>query len=403
MSTSSEHPERFVLGRDRLAAADSEPVVTTTAERYVMRGGRTPRLAVKEGDLFLYSDGLGQAPGSEDSVLGLYYRDTRYLSRHELMIAGRQPVLLSSTAERGYAATVELTNLEARMPDGHTLPQASVHVRRTRFLADRLHELLRVRNHHHAEVELLLDLHFDADFADLFEVRGLRRRKRGTRVAPKVVDGTLQLAYLGLDEVLRTTIVTFTDSPESIRQGRARYRLRLAPGERAVIRYDVQVVAPDAPKPQDADFNEKLGALRREHERWDSGATDIFTDNEQVNAVLRRGQSDLRMLSAEVEGDRLALAGLPWFAAPFGRELLLVGLETLLLDLRWSQAAVDFLGRHQGAHDSAFREEQPGKIMHELRRGELAALRAIPHTPYFGSVDATPLWLLLVAELTMWT
>ena len=403
MSTSAEHPERIVLGRERLSAVDGESVVTTSAERYVMSGGRAPRLVIKEGDLFLYTSELGQAPGSEDSALGLYYHDTRYLSRYELMIAGRQPVLLSSTAERGYAATVELTNLETRTPDGHTLPQASVHVRRTRYLADRLHELLRVRNHHHAEVELLLDLHFDADFADLFEVRGLRRRKRGTRLAPKVEDGTLRLAYLGLDEVLRTTVVTFTDPPESIRQGRARYRLRLAPGERAVIRYDVQVVAPDAPEPHDADFNEKLGALRREHERWDSGATDIFTDNEQVNAVLRRGQSDLRMLSAVVEGDRLALAGLPWFAAPLGRELLLVGLETLLLDLRWSQAAVGFLGRYQGVHDSGFREEQPGKIMHELRRGELAGLRAIPHTPYFGSVDATPLWLLLVAELMMWT
>ena len=164
-------------------------MVTTSAERYVMSGGRASRLAIKEGDLFLYSNELGQVPGTENSVLGLYYRDTRYLSRHELTIAGRQPVLLSASAERGYAATVELTNLEARTADGHTLPQASVHVRRTRFIADRLYELLRVRNHHHRHVELVLDLHFDADFADLFEVRGSRRRRRGTRLAPQVSDG----------------------------------------------------------------------------------------------------------------------------------------------------------------------------------------------------------------------
>ena len=403
MTTPSSRPERHTAGQERFTAAAAEPVVTTTAERYVMSGGRTPRLAIKEGDLFLYSDALGQAPGSENSVLGLYYHDTRYLSRHELTIAGRQPVLLSSTAERGYAATVELTNLEARTPDGHTLPQASVHVRRTRFLADRLHELLRVRNFHHDDVELVLDLYFDADFADLFEVRGLRRRKRGTRLAPKVEGDTLTLSYLGLDDVLRETVVSFTDPPESVKQGRARFRLRLAPGERAVLRYEVRVVAPDAPEPREGDFNAKLGALRREHERWDSGATDIFTDNEQVNQVLRRGQDDLSMLAATVSGERIALSGIPWFVAPFGRELLLVGLETLLLDLRWSQAAVDFLGRAQGTHDSVFREEQPGKIMHELRRGELANLRAVPHTPYYGSIDATPLWLLLVAELAAWT
>ena len=403
MTTSPSQPERSIAGQDRFGAGGAEPVVTTSAERYVMGGGATPRLAIKEGDLFLYCDALGQASGRENSVLGLFHRDTRYLSRYELTIAGRQPVLLSSTAERGYAATVELTNLEARTPDGRTLPQATVHVRRTRFLADRLYELLRVRNFHQHAVELVLDLHFDADFADLFEVRGLRRRKRGTRLAPKLQGDTLTLSYLGLDDVLRETVITFTDPPESVKQGRARYRLRLAPGERAALRYDVSVVAPGAPEPRDGDFNAKLGALRHEHERWDSGATDIFTDNEQVNRVLRRGQDDLQMLAATVGGQRIALSGLPWFAAPFGRELLLVGLETLLVDLRWTQAAVDYLGRVQGTHDSAFREEQPGKIMHELRRGELAGLRAIPHTPYFGSVDATPLWLLAVAELTMWT
>ena len=95
-------------------------------------------------------------------------------------------MLLSASAERGYAATVELTNLEARTADGHMLPQASVHVRRTRFVSDRLYELLRVRNYHQREVDLVLDLHFDADFADLFEVRGSRRRRRGSRLAPRV-------------------------------------------------------------------------------------------------------------------------------------------------------------------------------------------------------------------------
>ena len=358
---------------------------------------------VKEGDLFLYSDALGHVPGSENSVLGLYYHDTRYLSRLELTIAGRMPVLLSSNAERGYAANVELTNLEARMPDGRTLSQATVHVRRSRFLADRLYESLVVRNYNHTTVDLVLDLHFDADFADLFEVRGLRRRKRGTRFAPKADGDTLTLAYLGLDDVLRKTVITFEEPPESIKQGRVRYRLRLAPGERTLIHYDVRVVAPDGPEGTDGDPRTKLSAVRHDHERWQAGATDIITDNEQVNAVLRRGQADLRMLAAPVDGETLPLAGLPWFAAPFGRELLMVGLETLLLDLRWSQAAVRYLSRHQGRHDSAFRDEQPGKIMHELRRGELANLHAIPHTPYFGSVDATPLYLLLVSELTLWT
>jgi glycogen debranching enzyme len=406
MSPSQEQPEQQPSGRQSAARerTTDEPVVTTTsAERYVMSGGRASRLAIKEGDLFLYADELGQVPGTENSVLGLYYRDTRYLSRYEFSVAGRQPVLLSSSAERGYAATVELTNLESRTPDGHTLPQASVHVRRTRFLSDRLYELLQVRNYHQREVELVLDLHLDADFADLFEVRGSRRRRRGSRLAPRMSDGTLTLSYLGLDEVTRQTIVRFHDRPESIKQGRARFRLHLAPGAQAAIRYDVQVVGPGAPGEAGGEFNERVGAIRREHERWESDATEIFTDNDQLNRALRRGQDDLRLLSTVIDGERVPLAGLPWFAAPFGREMVFVGLETLLLDLRWARAAVSFLARRQGTVDNAFRDEQPGKIMHELRRGELAALRAVPHTPYYGSVDATALWLLLVAELAVWT
>jgi glycogen debranching enzyme len=400
MSSSHEQAERQPA-RER--PGDEHVVTTTSAERYVMSGGRASRLAVKEGDLFLYTNELGQVPGTENSVLGLYYRDTRYLSRYVLSIAGRQPVLLSAGAERGYAATIELTNLEARTADGHVLPQASVHVRRTRFVSDRLYELLRVRNYHQREVDLVLDLDFDADFADLFEVRGSRRRRRGSRLAPRVSDGVLTLSYLGLDDVTRQTIVRFHDRPESLKQGRARFRLRLPPGERAVIRYDVQVVGPEAPGEAGGEFNARIGALRHEHERWASGATDIFTDNDQLNRALRRGQDDLRLLSTVVDGERVPLSGLPWFGAPFGREMTFVGLETLLLDLRWARSAVSFLARRQGLQDSAFREEQPGKIMHELRRGELAAIRAVPHTPYYGSVDATALWLLLVAELAVWT
>jgi glycogen debranching enzyme len=409
MSASQEQPDRPQGARERVPPpardrASEEPVVTTTsAERYVMGGGRASRLAIKEGDLFLYTNELGQVPGTENSALGLYYRDTRYLSRYELSIAGRQPVLLSASADRGYAATVELTNLEARAADGHVLPQASIHVRRTRFVSDRLYEMLRVQNYHQRDVDLVLDLHLDADFADLFEVRGSRRRRRGQRLAPASRDGSLTLSYLGLDEVTRQTVVRFHDLPESVKQGRARFRLHLPPGGRAILRYDVQVVAPEAPGEAGGEFNARIGALRHEHERWESDATDIFTDNEELNQALRRGRQDLRMLSTVIDGDRVPLAGAPWFVAPFGREMAFVGLETLLLDLRWARAAVSFLARRQGTTDSAFREEQPGKIMHELRRGELAAIRAVPHTPYFGSVDATALWLLLVAELAVWT
>jgi glycogen debranching enzyme len=394
---------------DSPKSSQRDAPVTTTAERYVMNDSRAARLVAMEGELLLYTNPVGHAPGRDDSVLGLYYRDTRHLSRIELLLGGRQPVVLTSSADRGYSETVELTNLELRAADGRVVPQAVVHVRRTRVVADKLYELLRVRNYDRLPVDIALDLHFDADFADLFEVRGVRRRRRGRLRPPEATGTTLTFAYEGLDDVVRTTVVTFTDPPTSLRGGRARYRLRLAPGERLLLRYDV-AVAPDPPPPlaaahtaSDADLNQALGAVRRDHERWAAESTDIFTDNEQLTTVLRRAQEDLRVLTMAAEDGRVTLAGVPWFSAPCGRAMLTVGLETLLLDLRFARSGVRYLARRQGRVNSAFRDEQPGKIMHELRRGELANLRAIPHTPYFGAIDTTPLWLLTLCELTMWT
>jgi len=392
-----------VVGEERFDAVEREPPVTMVAERYVMSGSRAARLVLKEGELFLYTDQAGHAPGGENSALGLYFRDTRHLSRFELLLGGREPVVLSSSAERGYSAIIDSTNVELRGRDGRTVPQATVHVWRQRFLDDGLHEVVRVRNFHHGSVDVSLDLLFDSDFADLFEVRGMRRRRRGRLFAPKADEGVLTFAYLGLDDALRKTVVRFEPAPESIREGRARFRLRLEPGARALVRVHVEVVGPDAPEPRTGGTTERLTRLRRDHEEWQAAATGIYTDNEQFDQVLRRARRDLRMLTEETEWGRLPSAGLPWFAAPFGRDLCLVGLETLLFDLRLARAAVRFLAAHQGSADSAFREEQPGKIMHELRRGELAAARSIPQTPYYGSVDATPLWLLLLCELTMWT
>ena len=405
MSTSQEQPERSLRRRASACARRTEPVVTTTsAERYVMSGGRASRLAIKEGDLFLYTNELGQVPGTENSALGLYYRDTRYLSR--LRAHHRRPPAGAAhrpRAERGYAATVELTNLEARTADGHTLPQASVHVRRTRFVSDRLYELLRVRNYHHARGGTASSTCTSTPTSPTCSrCAAAARRRRGTRLAPqRPATARSRSRYLGLDEVARQTVIRFHDRPESIKQGRARYRLRLPPGERAV--HPLRRPGRGARTRRGeagGEFNAQLGALRHEHERWESDATDIFTDNEQLNrgAAPRPGRPAhagrrhrrrprAARRAALVRGALRSRDAVRRPRDPAPRPALGAG------GGRRSWAAA------RARHDSAFREEQPGKIMHELRRGELASLRAIPHTPYFGSVDATPLWLLLVAEL----
>ncbi len=236
MAETPSKPDKVTVGDERFDAVEHEPLSTMVAERYVMGGSRASRLVLKEGDLFLNTNQAGHVTGGENSVLGLYFRDTRHLSRLELLLGGREPVVLSSTADRGYSAIIDSTNVELRDRDGRTIPQATVHVRRLRFLADRLYETVRIRNYHHGPIDLSLDLVFGADFADFFEVRGMRRRRRGRLLAPKAEPDSLTFAYLGLDETLRKTVLRFDPAPESIRDGRARFRLRLEPGERALVR-----------------------------------------------------------------------------------------------------------------------------------------------------------------------
>jgi glycogen debranching enzyme len=393
----------IVIGDERFEALGDDLRLMDGAERFVMTVPKRRRLVIKEGELFVYSDEEGHIPAFENSPLGLYFRDTRFLSRLEMKIGGKEPVLLSSTADRDYSCAIEFTNLECRGLDGAVIPQTSLHVHRTRVVADSVHELLRIKNHHTQPVEVLVEMTFAADFADMFEVRGYRRRKRGTRLAPKAGDDTLTLAYYGLDEVLRKTIVRFEQPPTSIAEGVASFRVSLAPRERKILRFSIEIAAPDAPLVREGDFAVKLGELRHDYESWLDEAADVFTDDAQVTSVLRRGQNDLRMLLATTPHGRMVMGAVPWFVAPFGRHAIISALETLMLDPRPAVDTLQFLTRLQGKTENAFREEEPGKIMHELRRGELAALKVLPHTPYFGAVDTTPLYLLLICEVVMWT
>ena len=179
---------------------------------------RRRRLVIKEDELLMYTDDEGLIPAAESSSLGLYFRDTRFLSRLEMTIGGRRPVLLSSTAERNYVSSAEFTNLEikgAGRREASRRPRCTCAARG--LISDRIYELLRIKNYHSAPVEVDIELTFDADFRDMFEVRGTRRHKRGTRLAPKVDGSTLTLAYYGLDEVLRKTIVRFAQPPARLR------------------------------------------------------------------------------------------------------------------------------------------------------------------------------------------
>jgi glycogen debranching enzyme len=249
-------------------------------------------------------------------------------------------------------------------------------------------------------------LTFGTDFADIFEVRGLRRATRGKLARPKADRRSAVFAYAGEDGVFRETRIAFELKPTAVEvddeQVVATWRLRLEPTQTELIALTVEprVAGSSAP---DHSFDAVMHDLRRSYEAWERSSTRVWTDNELYNSLLSRGLRDLRALLTPTPHGSLVAAGIPWFVAPFGRDSLLTCHQTLMINPDLTRTTLEVLAAFQADEVDEWRDAQPGKILHELRQGELAGAGIIPHTPYYGSVDSTPLWLLLLGTYYRWT
>lgn len=369
---------------------------------------RTERLwSTKEGEMFLCADAEGNLDAEKAIGSGFYWRDTRYLSDFMLDVDGHAPLLLSTSADRAFASHVDLTNQDLVDEDGSvTAVQGTVNIRRTRVIDGRLFERIRVRNYNATAVELNLRLTFGTDFADIFEVRGLRRATRGKLAQPKADRSSVAFAYAGLDGVFRETRISFELEPTEVEvrgaQVVAIWRLRLEPTQTEMIALTVEPRAANSSLPEKP-FDVAMHELRRSYESWERSCTRVWTDNQLYNSLLARGLRDLRALLTPTRHGNLPAAGIPWFVAPFGRDSLLTCHQTLLLNPDLTRTTLEVLAAFQADEVDEWRDAQPGKILHELRQGELAGANEIPHTPYYGSIDSTPLWLLLFGTYYRWT
>jgi glycogen debranching enzyme len=367
---------------------------------------REKRLSIKEGDYFLFTNQEGSIPSDNTSGLGFYYQDTRFLSCFEFTINGRHPILLSSTAERNYLLHVELTNADIRDGERLIIPQETLNMRRLSVIADGLYERIRVKNYNSFAIELDLAFAFAADFADIFEVRGLRRKSRGKLLYPKLVNKDLVLAYMGEDGVFRRTEILLPEKPDLVEtifnKTVLHYKVKIKPGQRIVLNFYIKPHTGRAEKAK-PNFNAAITTLRQSYTDWEKECSKIYTDNELFNSVLNRGASDIRALLTNIAYGSTFHAGIPWYVAPFGRDSLITAIQVLPLNTHPARDTLKLLAVLQGKEVNEWRDEEPGKILHELRRGELANLEEIPHTPYYGSVDSTPLFLILVAEYYRWT
>ena len=354
-----------------------------------------PRRSLKHDDTFIVLDSHGDIGASAGGPDGLFNADTRYLARLELVLDDVQPLLLGSNLrDDNSALTIDLTNPDVYRGDRIVLQKDMLHIVRTIFLwRGTAYQRIGVRNHGDRPASFDLTLLFDNDFADLFEVRGERRPRRG--IASSKVDGAadVTLDYRGLDGAARTTGLHFEPAPAKLSANAAMYQFELAPQQMTSLFIAVSCNKPLMHKP--AAFFRGMLAHRREMRRACTGATSIETSNNIFNEVLCRATADLNMLMTETPQGRYPYAGIPWYSTTFGRDGLITALQMLWVDPRIARGVLMRLAFHQAKSVDPLADAQPGKILHEMRGGEMAALREVPFAQYYGSVDSTPLFVLL--------
>ncbi len=361
---------------------------------------RRPR-TLKHGDTFAVFDHNGDALSGPGSPEGLFHRDTRYLSHLYLTINGQRPILLSSTLRDDNATlTCDLTNPDIFDETGKlTLGHDLIHLRRSRFLWNaRCYERLAVRNYDDRPQHVRIEIAFKADFADLFEVRGTARARKGQHLPPVLKQGSILLSYLGLDDRKRFIRLSFAPYPDEVRRDLVIYDLHLKPHEAHSLFIEIACDQTIVDEPSHLSFFLALRDARRALRASSSRAASIVTSNEIFNEVARRSVSDLYMLMTDKPEGPYPYAGIPWFSTVFGRDAVITALETLWLDPQIARGVLGHLAANQATEVDPASDAEPGKILHEVRYGEMAELGEVPFRRYYGSIDSTPLFVMLAGE-----
>jgi glycogen debranching enzyme len=354
-----------------------------------------PRCVLKHDDTFIVLDSHGDIGASAGGPDGLFNADTRYLARLELVLDDVQPLLLGSNLrDDNSSLTVDLTNPDVYRNGRIMLQKDMLHIVRTIFLwRGTAYQRIGIQNHSESPANFDLTLMFDNDFADLFEVRGEKRARRGISSSKLLSPADATLEYSGLDGKSRTTALHFDPRPTRLAVSAATYHFDLARQQKTSLFIAASCNKPTMQKP--GPFFRSLLAHRREMRLSTSGATSIETSNDIFNEVLCQSMADLNMLMTDTPQGRYPYAGIPWYSTTFGRDGLITALQMLWIDPRVARGVLKRLAFYQAKSVDPLADAEPGKILHEMRGGEMAALREVPFAHYYGSVDATPLFVLL--------
>ena len=350
---------------------------------------------LKQGDTFGVFDQYGDIHALNHGPQGLYHEGTRFLSRFELTINGERPLLLSSTVKEDNALlSVDLTNPDST-PDGLTaIARGVLHLSRTRFLWQGLcFERLRIHNYSLHPIPVRVSITVDADFADLFEVRGKKRDRRGRRLETVTTKDEVSLGYEGLDHVVRRVTVRCTPMPTLI--GTDEIHCDTLLNAQEAVQWDLTVSCEVDGRMCDLSYDHARIEAERALHSAKAGDCLIVTSNEQFNDWMNRSLADLHMMISDTPEGPYPYAGVPWFSTPFGRDGLITALEFLWVNPNIARGVLAYLATHQARDVMPERDAEVGKILHETRKGEMATLNEIPFGLYYGSIDATPLFVML--------
>jgi len=390
----------MTAGTDMPSETLLQPEPAETSDEFYIHARNSPAddrtRVLLDGDTFAIFDRFGDIQATAFSQQGLFRNDTRYLSRLDLRLCGKQLLLLSSTVrEDNLLLAIDLTNPELELESGRCIPQGILHLFRSTFLSGgNCFQQIAVRNYGEGAVDVVLEISFDADYADIFEVRGQRRPRRGSTSPVQTTTSGLALSYRGLDNLIRRTVIHSTAAPVTIDGSAIIAQLHLEPQQEEVVAFTIGCES-DGATAAPVTHAEGLARITQERAASPLAGIDIYTSNEQVNDWLNRSLADLSLLISPTPHGPYPYAGVPWFSTIFGRDGIVAAYEVLWLAPDVAKGVLSYLAATQATQLDAERDAQPGKILHEVRHGEMAQLREVPFGRYYGSVDSTPLFVAL--------
>lgn len=387
-----------------------EPIACPYVEPRIAFQSNEPRklnnLTLIDGKTFLSTSVAGDIAPFGAPDIGFFHDDTRFLSGLELKLEGHRAVVLSSATEKSFVSQVEMTTGNITLRETFDLPENSIHLRREQLLAKNVFfDYLTFENFNQVDVEFTVELRYAADFMDVFQVRGTKRGHTGQYYRPFWKDGSLNFVYRGLDGVRRQTQIRMSPTPSQVDENGAFWHIRLKPMQRVRLDTDISAVLEhdEHRRLRSYDFAANLKQRRDAYEAWRQQSTRFDSSHDEFDEALQTAESDFHALLIPDGSEHIIAAGIPWFATIFGRDSIIAAYQSLLLNPKLTGDTLRVLSRYQGTKVDDLHDEEPGKILHEHRVGEMTRAGEMPFGPYYGSVDATPLFLVLASEYYSWT